>query len=93
MTTTFFLRRELAAQHATLNGIHAGQPQRATAHPTAERLLFTFKEITLLIRDQHGHFSSYVLYFPFRRGPFPPNQCCNCRTMPILSAPCLKVHI
>jgi transposase len=43
----FIARRELAQQNATLSGIYAGNPTRATARPTAERLLATFKEITL----------------------------------------------
>jgi transposase len=43
----FIARRKLAQQNATLSGIYAGNPTRATARPTAERLLAQFKEITL----------------------------------------------
>jgi len=47
----FVARRELAAHNAKLSGIYAGQPKRATAHPTAEGLLAAFKEITLTTLD------------------------------------------
>ena len=47
----FVARRELAAHNAKLSGIYAGQPQRATEHPTAEGLLAAFKEITLTTLD------------------------------------------
>ena len=43
----FLARRTLAEQSATLSGIYAGNPKRATTRPTAERLLAVFKEITL----------------------------------------------
>ena len=43
----FLARQKLAQQNATLSGIYAGNPTRDTARPTAERLLGTFKEITL----------------------------------------------
>ena len=43
----FLARHKLAQQNATLSGIYAGNPTRSTARPTAERLLATFKEITL----------------------------------------------
>lgn len=34
-----------------LAGLYAGNPKRATARPTAEKLLAAFKEITLLLID------------------------------------------
>jgi transposase len=43
----FLARRTLAEQNATLNSIYAGNPKRATTHPTCERMLAAFKEITL----------------------------------------------
>ncbi len=42
-------RRQLAAAGAQLAGLYAGNPQRATARPTAERLLEAFPEITLTV--------------------------------------------
>jgi transposase len=43
----FVGRRQLAAEQAKLEGLYAGNPKRATARPTAERMLETFQEITL----------------------------------------------
>jgi transposase len=43
----FVARRNLAAEGATLSGLYAGAPQKATARPTAERLLAAFAGITL----------------------------------------------
>lgn len=45
----FVVRRQLAAEGATLAGVYTGQPTRATARPSAERLLATFRDITLTI--------------------------------------------
>src|SRR5918996_3825448 len=45
----FAVRRQLAAEEATLAGLYAGNAKRDTARPTAERLLETFQEITLTI--------------------------------------------
>ena len=45
--TEFCLRRDLAAAEETLQGLYAGNPARATAHPTTERLLKAFHNITL----------------------------------------------
>jgi transposase len=42
-------RRQLATAGATLAGLYAGNPQRATDRPTAERLLEAFQDITLTI--------------------------------------------
>ena len=43
------VRRGLAQNQGTLRGLYAAQPSRATARPTAERLLGAFKEITLTV--------------------------------------------
>ena len=40
-------RRQLAQEGAALAGLYAGTPKRATTHPTTERLLEAFQEITL----------------------------------------------
>jgi len=45
--TEFVARRALAATGETLPGLYAGNPTRATAQPTAERLLTAFTPITL----------------------------------------------
>jgi transposase len=55
----FVVRRRLVADGGILAGIYTGQPTRATAEPTAERLLATFQEVTLTIihegRDTRWH--------------------------------------
>jgi len=43
----FVGRRQLASAQVKLAGLYAGNPKRATARPTAERMLETFQEITL----------------------------------------------
>jgi transposase len=48
----FVVRRQLAEQGIELTGLYAGNPKRTTAHPTAERLLEAFKEITLTVIRQ-----------------------------------------
>jgi transposase len=45
----FVGRRQLATAGAKLAGLYAGNPQRATDRPTAERLLEAFQDITLII--------------------------------------------
>jgi transposase len=45
--TEFVARRSLAATGETLKGLYAGNPNRATNQPTAERLLNAFDDITL----------------------------------------------
>jgi transposase len=45
----FVVRRALAATGSQLEGLYAGQATRATARPTAERLLAAFREVTLTI--------------------------------------------
>jgi transposase len=42
-------RRQWAAEGATLAGLYAGNPQRETNRPTAERLLEAFQDLTLII--------------------------------------------
>jgi transposase len=45
----FVVRRELAAQDATLSGLYAGNPRRRTRRPRTETLLRAFRGITLTI--------------------------------------------
>ena len=45
----FVVRRELVAARETLSGLYAGNSQRETARPTAERLLEAFQEVTLTV--------------------------------------------
>jgi transposase len=45
----FVVRRQLAQEGAALAGLYAGNPKRATTHPTTERLLEAFQEITLTL--------------------------------------------
>jgi transposase len=50
----FVVRRQLAQQGAALAGLYAGNPKRTTTHPTTERLLEAFQEITLtLVIEPH----------------------------------------
>src|SRR2546421_4686720 len=50
----FGVRRQLAELGTPLAGLYAGNPKRATTHPTAEHLLEAFGEITLtLIIEPH----------------------------------------
>jgi len=51
----FQVRRRLAQEQRTLAGLSAGQPTRATARPTTERLLAAFKEITLTVLHTPQH--------------------------------------
>ena len=50
----FVVRRQLAAEEATLAGLYAGNAKRDTARPTAERLLEAFQEVTLTVLER-GH--------------------------------------
>lgn len=43
----FDVRRQLAEEKSKLSGIYAGNPRRASARPTTERMLDNFCEITL----------------------------------------------
>jgi len=45
----YVVRRELGQQGERLAGLYAGNPKRATAQPTTERLLEAFRGITLTI--------------------------------------------
>jgi hypothetical protein len=45
----FVVRRKLTQEGERLAGLYAGNPKRATAHPTTERLLEAFRGITLTI--------------------------------------------
>jgi transposase len=45
----FLVRRALAQEDAELAGLYAGNPKRATARPTAERILEAFEHITLTV--------------------------------------------
>jgi transposase len=45
----FLVRRCLAQQGSELAGLYAGNPKRATARPTAERILEAFEHITLTV--------------------------------------------
>ena len=50
----FAVRRRLAATGTTLAGVYAGQPGRTTPRPTAERLLASFREVTLTLIELPG---------------------------------------
>lgn len=50
----FQVRRFLAQQQTELAGLYAGNPKRSTTQPTAERLLASFKEITLVLIHAKG---------------------------------------
>ena len=43
------VRRRLSSREQKLAGLYAGNPKRATARPTAEKLLAAFKEISLVL--------------------------------------------
>jgi transposase len=45
----FVVRRSLARNGQALVGLYAGNPKRTTAHPTTERILEAFQEITLTV--------------------------------------------
>lgn len=50
----FQVRRSLALEKIELSGLYAGNPKRSTTKPTAERLLASFKEITLVFINARG---------------------------------------
>ncbi|KAM3104397.1 IS1634 family transposase [Phormidesmis sp. 146-33] len=50
----FQVRRSLALEQAELAGLYAGNPKRSTAQPTAEKVLESFKEITLVLIHAKG---------------------------------------
>jgi transposase len=43
----FVVRRNLQAQHDSLAGLYPGNPTQVTTHPTTERLLHAFQNVTL----------------------------------------------
>jgi transposase len=45
----YAIRERLAAAQASVTGLYAGQPKRATARPTAERVLEAFGDLTLTV--------------------------------------------
>lgn len=45
----FQVKKALAVTKSKLDGIYSGNPRRATAQPTTERLLANFKEITIVL--------------------------------------------
>ncbi len=47
-------RRHLAQEGTSVAGLYAGQPTRTTTRPTTERLLASFREITLTVVDLPG---------------------------------------
>ena len=50
----FVVRRQLAAEEATLAGLYVGNAKRETTRPTAERLLEAFQEVTLtVVKEVH----------------------------------------
>ncbi|HSH80913.1 MAG TPA: hypothetical protein VLA19_20470, partial [Herpetosiphonaceae bacterium] len=50
----FAVRRRLTATGTTLAGVYAGQPGRTTTGPTAERLLASFRDVTLTLMALPG---------------------------------------
>jgi transposase len=56
----FTVRRRLGLEGKTLAGLYAGNPQRATAQPTAERLLEAFQELTLTIMQEGTHIRRHL---------------------------------
>jgi transposase len=58
----FVVRRQLAQEGAALAGLYAGNPKRATTHPTTERLLEAFQEITLTLVVEPHHTNPHSKY-------------------------------
>jgi len=56
----FVGRRQLATEGTKLAGLYAGNPQRETDRPTAERLLDAFEDITLTIVKGSQQTARYV---------------------------------
>jgi transposase len=56
----FGVRRQLAAEEATLAGLYAGNAKRETARPTAERLLEAFQEVTLMVVERSHRVYRYL---------------------------------
>ena len=66
--TEFVARRDLAATGEKLKGLYAGNPNRATDQPTAERLFKAFDNITLYHYEAKNHIQYQVT-------PLSPLQC------------------
>jgi len=56
----FVARRSLAQQPEPLQGLYPGNPKRATARPTTERLLLAFDGLTRYRLDQGGSISYQI---------------------------------
>ena len=55
----FVVRRQLALTQQSLSGLYPGLPKRKTSHPTTEKLLAAFCELTLyLYPDGSGEITS-----------------------------------
>jgi transposase len=54
------VRQRLSEQQEELAGLFAGNPTRKTAHPTAERLLEAFREVTLTVLSAPGFTQRHV---------------------------------
>ena len=63
----FVVRCRLTVERTALAGLYAGQPKRATTHPTAERLLESFQEVTLtIIREGRSRREHLTLLSPLQ---------------------------
>jgi transposase len=51
----FVVRRQVEQAGHAIQGLYAGNPQRATARPTAEAILEAFRGITLVVQEVNGH--------------------------------------
>lgn len=64
----FQVRRALALEKIELAGLYAGNPKRSTAQPTTERLLSSFKEITLVLIQARGEtYADLTVLNPLQR--------------------------
>jgi len=57
----FVVRRELAKEDKSLAGLVPGNPRRKISRPTAERLLYKFKNLNCVIYERDGRFFGYFL--------------------------------
>lgn len=64
----FQVRRNLEKNQEKLSGMYVGNPKRETARPTAERILATFKDITLiLIEVKNGVYAHLTTLSPLQQ--------------------------
>jgi transposase len=56
----FTVRRSLARNDEKLVGLHPGNPKKATSHPTCEKLLSAFSNITLTIIEEGGSVKKHL---------------------------------